>query len=221
MLDRAQLEPAANCTICPRLHEFRNNNKIQEPTWYNAPVAPFYPQLDIENTELLIVGLAPGLRGANRTGRAFTGDYAGDLLYSSLKKYGFADGNYQATRQDSLQLTKTVIVNSVRCVPPLNKPLGSEIHNCRQFFTPLIFSLPKLRAILTLGTIAHNSTLRALCLKIKDYSFGHNKRYQIIAPESEKKLWLFSSYHCSRYNTNTGRLTEAMFHSVFENIRKS
>ncbi|MDN5249282.1 uracil-DNA glycosylase [Bartonella sp. TP] len=213
-----KFEPPTNCEICPRLSQFRLENRQQEPTWHNQPVAPFYPTDNAANTQLLIIGLAPGLRGANRTGRPFTADYAGDLLYSTLKLYGLAKGEYEAKVNDSLELIKTAIVNSVRCVPPLNKPLGAEINNCRQFFAPIIFALPKLKAILTLGSIAHNSTLRALGLKTSLYPFGHNRKYQI---KTKKSLYLFSSYHCSRYNTNTGRLTEEMFHRLFENIKQT
>lgn len=213
-----QFEPPADCAICPRLYQFRLKNQKQEPSWHNQPVPPFYPTT---TTQLLIIGLAPGLRGANRTGRPFTADYAGDLLYSTLKLYGLARGKYEAKANDNLELVRTAIVNSVRCVPPLNKPLGAEINNCRQFFAPIVFAMPELKAVLTLGSIAHNSTLRALGLKPSLYPFGHNKKYHVKPEKIAKNLYVFSSYHCSRYNTNTGRLTEEMFHQLFENIKQT
>lgn len=206
-------EPSQDCDLCPRLHHFINQWRQQEPSWHNAPVKPFAPNAGIETTKLLIVGLAPGLRGANRTGRPFTGDYAGDLLYSTLKKYNFSRGDFEARPDDSLQLIETTIVNAVRCVPPENKPVGSEINTCRQFFSPLLKNLPHLQAVITLGSIAHQSTIRALNARLKDHPFGHNQMTQI------GKLHIFSSYHCSRYNTNTGRLTETMFHDVFAQVR--
>lgn len=206
-------EPPQNCGLCPRLHDFREEWRTKEPLWYNGPVKPFLPFDGIDSTRLLIVGLAPGLRGANRTGRPFTGDYAGDLLYSTLKKYGFARGIFEARVDDSLELVDTTIVNAVRCVPPENKPTGAEINQCRQFFAPLLESLPRLKAVVTLGSIAHQSTVRALGAKIAQHPFGHGKVTDI------GHLRIFPSYHCSRYNTNTGRLTEMMFHEIFSAVR--
>lgn len=206
------LNPVHNCAICPRLKAFRLANKELFPNWFNAPVPIFAPKAGLNSVKLLIIGLAPGLKGANRTGRPFTADYAGDLLYSTLLKYGLASGNYRANINDRLELHQTAIANAVRCVPPQNKPLGSEINNCRQFLTPIIANSPNLKAILTLGTIAHNSILRLLGLALKNYKFGHNNKYIF-----DNKI-LISSYHCSRYNTNTGKLTEQMFHNIFENI---
>ncbi|MBI0003200.1 uracil-DNA glycosylase [Bartonella sp. M0177] len=206
-------EPLQNCGLCPRLHDFREEWRKKEPLWHNGPVKPFLPRNGVDSTRLLIVGLAPGLRGANRTGRPFTGDYAGDLLYSTLKKYGFARGIFEARVDDSLELVETTIVNAVRCVPPENKPTGAEINQCRQFFAPLLENLPRLKAVVTLGSIAHQSTVRALGAKIAQHPFGHGKVTDI------GHLRIFPSYHCSRYNTNTGRLTEMMFHEIFSAVR--
>jgi uracil-DNA glycosylase len=162
--------------------------------------------------ELLIVGLAPGLRGANRTGRPFTGDYAGDLLYATLDKFGFARGNYRADPGDGLVLQNCAITNAVRCVPPENKPTGAEINNCRTFLSATFSRFSGLRAMLTLGRIAHDSTIRALGTRLAEAPFAHGRSTDI------GKLRVFSSYHCSRYNTNTGRLTPQMFEAVFNDI---
>ena len=205
-------EPSPNCHICPRLHAFLQEWRRKEPSWHNAPVPPFLPADDAD-VRLLIVGLAPGLRGANRTGRPFTGDYAGDLLYSTLCEFGFATGKFEARPDDSLRLLDASIVNAVRCVPPENKPIGSEINNCRQFLSPMLTRFPNLQAVVTLGTIAHQSTVRALGAPVARHPFGHDKVSDI------GNLRIFSSYHCSRYNTNTGRLTDAMFRTVFRNVR--
>ncbi|WOC15175.1 Type-5 uracil-DNA glycosylase [Pseudochrobactrum sp. MP213Fo] len=222
-------EPSRDCAICPRLHDFLQDWRGQEPSWHNAPVPVFLPT-DPQNdpscsvltttlpaypdrVRLLIIGLAPGLRGANRTGRPFTGDYAGELLYSTLKTYGFAQGSFEARPDDTLTLNDCAIVNAVRCVPPENKPTGPEINNCRQFLTPVITGLPNLQAIVTLGTIAHQSTIRAFGQPVAKHKFGHNVQTEI------GSVRIFSSYHCSRYNTNTGVLTEAMFHDVFNSVR--
>ena len=158
---------------------------------------------------LLVVGLAPGLRGANRTGRPFTGDFAGDLLYATLKEFGLAKGTFDARPDDGLTLTGAAITNAVRCVPPENKPVGEEINTCRQFLVPTIARFPKLTTIVTLGKISHDSTVRALGGRVAAHPFGHNRRTDLSG------LAVFSSYHCSRYNTNTGRLTEKMFREVF------
>ncbi|WP_412058377.1 uracil-DNA glycosylase [Bartonella sp. DGB2] len=205
--------PPYNCTLCPRLHSFLLAQRQKEPTWHNAPVPAFFPALGPLSTRLLIVGLAPGLSGANRTGRAFTGDYAGILLYKTLERFGFSRGAFAAMADDGVSLIETAIVNAVRCVPPQNKPLGDEIKHCRRFLTPLLLKLPRLCAVISLGSVAHNSTLRALEARPSAYPFGHHKVYDI------GKLRLFSSYHCSRYNTNTGVLTEAMFHALFKDVR--
>src|SRR5690606_16596393 len=205
-------EPSPNCDICPRLHAFLQEWRRKEPSWHNSPAPPFLPAGDADG-RLLIVGLAPGLRGANRTGRPFTGDYAGDLLYSTLCEFGFATGKFEARPDDSLRLLDASIVNAVRCVPPENKPIGSEINNCRQFLSPMLTRFPNLQAVVTLGTIAHQSTVRALGAPVARHPFGHDKVSDI------GNLRIFSSYHCSRYNTNTGRLTDAMFRTVFRNVR--
>jgi uracil-DNA glycosylase len=202
-------EPHRDCSLCPRLHAFIADWRIKERAWFNAPVPAFFPPEGLETVHLLIVGLAPGLRGANRTGRPFTGDYAGELLYRMLNRHGFSIGTFDARIDDGLQLHKAAIVNAVRCVPPENKPTGAEIAMCRQFLTPILIGLPNLRAILTLGRIAHDSTLRALGKGLTAAPFAHGAERRI------GDLTIISSYHCSRYNTNTGRLTEEMFDGAF------
>ena len=202
--------PAADCRLCPRLAGFRDANRARHPSFHNAPVASFGP-LD---ARLLIVGLAPGLKGANQTGRPFTGDYAGDLLYATLKKFGLARGTYGRHAGDSLVLIDCRITNAVRCVPPENKPTGPEIKACGRFLEPEIRSLPRLRTIVALGTIAHGAILAALGLTRSHWRFAHAARH--LLPNG---LILADSYHCSRYNLNTGRLTEAMFHAVFKAVR--
>ena len=203
-------KPGRDCPRCPRLVAFRQRWRAKEPSWFNAPVPSFGP-LD---ARLLIIGLAPGLRGANRTGRPFTGDYAGDLLYATLKDYGFARGEFQARPDDGLELIDARITNGVRCVPPENKPTPVEINTCRDFLKPTIAEMPKLRAIVTLGRISHETTVRSLGHKLKDAAFSHGGRAQL------GPLALFSSYHCSRYNTNTGVLTPEMFRAVFKAVRE-
>ena len=204
-------EPPADCELCPRLVEFRRENITAYPDWFNGAAPSFGP----ENAELLIVGLAPGLQGANRTGRPFTGDYAGDLLYATLGKFGFSNNRYDSRPDDGLKLKRAMITNAVRCVPPQNKPVGAEIKTCRSFLITRINSLPKLRAILCLGLIAHNSTLAALGMKQISAKFAHAAAH----PIKGAAFTLFDSYHCSRYNTNTGRLTTEMFEDVFAKIR--
>lgn len=203
-------DPPADCRLCPRLADFLALWREKEPGWHNAPVRSFGPQ----DASLLIVGLAPGLRGANRTGRPFTGDYAGDLLYATLTKFGFAEGQYDARPDDSLRLTEAAITNAVRCVPPENKPTGEEIHTCRQFLNATIDHYSNADAILALGRIAHDSLLRTLGIRLKDAPFGHCAVHELGGGRR-----LYDSYHCSRYNTNTGRLTTEMFQAVFERIR--
>jgi uracil-DNA glycosylase family 4 len=203
-------KPGRDCPRCPRLVAFRANWRSQEPVWFNAPVPSFGP-LD---AGLLIVGLAPGLQGANRTGRPFTGDYAGVLLYDTLGKFGFARGDYGAHPDDGLTLIDCRITNAVRCVPPENKPTPEEIRTCRDFLSQTIGEMKKLRAIVTLGRIAHESTVRALGGKLASFAFAHGSRYEL------GPLALFGSYHCSRYNTNTGVLTPEMFRDVFAAVRR-
>ena len=202
-------EPDRNCPLCPRLVAFREAVRVREPEWYNSPVRPFGDS----GGRLLIVGLAPGLQGANRTGRPFTGDYAGDLLYATLLEYGFAEGKYQARPDDGLKLVDCRIGNAVHCVPPQNKPLPLEINTCRPFLSAIIESMPNLRAIVALGRIAHDSTLKALGIRGSAAPFGHGA----IHPAGTRKL--YDSYHCSRYNTNTRVLTPEMFRNVFAKIR--
>ena len=206
----ASIEPGRNCPLCPRLAAFRAQARVKAPDWHNAPVDSFGDA----NAQLLIVGLAPGLQGANRTGRPFTGDYAGDLLYATLLEYGFANGAYQARPDDGLKLVDCRISNAVRCVPPQNKPLPAEINTCRQFLVTTIATMPKLRAILALGRIAHESTLKALGLRNGAAPFAHGAAHRAGA------VRLYDSYHCSRYNTNTRVLTPDMFRNVFAKVRK-
>jgi uracil-DNA glycosylase family 4 len=194
------------------LAAFRADNRAEFPDWFNAPVPTFVG----ERPRLLIVGLAPGLRGANRTGRPFTGDYAGVLLYETLIASGLARGDYRQNADDGLTLIGAAITNAVRCVPPQNKPLPAEIANCRPFFSATFAAFPELRAILALGRIAHDQVLRALGLRLADWSFGHGQRHDLPATSERRGLTLFDSYHCSRYNTNTGVLTEKMFRDVVE-----
>jgi uracil-DNA glycosylase family 4 len=210
-MPRESGSPGRNCPRCPRLVALRKSWRAREPQWFNAPVASFGPV----DARLLIVGLAPGLRGANRTGRPFTGDYAGDLLYATLKEFGFATGQYGATPDDSLQLVDCRITNAVRCVPPENKPTPQEITTCREFLAPTIAEMKKLSTVVTLGRIAHDSTVRALSAKISAAPFSHGGQAEI------GDLTLFSSYHCSRYNTNTGMLTPQMFRAVFASVRRT
>ena len=202
-------EPSPNCPICPRLVAFRATNRAAHPDWFNGAVPSFGP----ETARLLIVGLAPGLKGANRTGRPFLGDYAGELLYRTLLKVGLASGVHDAERPDALTLDDCMITNAVRCVPPANKPTPSEVGNCRTFLAARLAAMPNLRAILALGRIAHDATLDALSLKRSKYPFAHGA-----SRELDDGLTLFDSYHCSRQNTNTGRLMPSMFEAVFAAI---
>lgn len=203
-------EPLKSCPLCPRLVAYRHENEAAHPDYFNGPAPSFGPK----DAQLIIVGLAPGLHGANRTGRPFTGDYAGDLLYSTLGKYGFSQGTYRAAPDDGLVLKDAMITNAVRCAPPANKPTTAEIKTCRKFLTARLNALPRRRAIICLGRIAHDSTLAALGVKAKDAPFAHAARHDV-----GQNLVLFDSYHCSRYNTNTGRLTQAMFEAVFSAVR--
>ena len=198
------VEPPHDCSLCPRLAAFRAANRQTYPDYFNNPV----PSFGDASARLLIVGLAPGLHGANRTGRPFTGDYAGKLLYPTLLAQGLARGTYGERAHDSLELVDCAITNAVRCVPPENRPLPAEIRTCRPFLAAQIASMPRLRAILALGQIAHDSVCSALGVKKKDYRFAHGARHDT------QKIALIASYHCSRYNTNTGVLTARMFETV-------
>jgi len=202
-------EPDRDCPLCPRLAEFRAQARKKEPTWFNAPVSSFGEAC----ARLLIVGLAPGLQGANRTGRPFTGDYAGDLLYPTLLQFGFAEGAYRARPDDGLKLVDCRISNTVRCVPPQNKPLPAEINQCRSFLAATIEAMPRLCAIVALGRVAHDSLLKVLKLRSAAAPFAHG------AIHEAGRFKLYDSYHCSRYNTNTGVLTPEMFRAVFAKVK--
>ena len=204
-------EPAADCPLCARLVDLRRRSAAAEPAWFNGAV----PSFGAADARLLIVGLAPGLKGANRTGRPFTGDYAGELLYATLLEFGFATGNYGAAPDDGLALRDCMISNAVRCVPPENKPTPDEIRTCRPFLVARMAALPRLAAILALGRVAHEQTLAALGTRASGHPFAHGARHDL-----RPGLALYDSFHCSRYNTNTGRLTTPMFRAVFASIRR-
>jgi uracil-DNA glycosylase len=203
-------EAPPKCVLCPRLVAYRDANTATEPKWFNGAV----PSFGAPDARLLIVGLAPGRNGANRTGRPFTGDYAGDLLYATLLEFGFATGTYAARPDDSLVLADCMITNAVRCVPPENKPTPAEISTCRPYFEARLAALPQLRIMLALGRIAHDQTLATLKLKKSAFPFGHGMRHDL----GEGRV-LYDSFHCSRYNTNTRRLTTDMFRDVFAAIK--
>ena len=202
-------EPDRNCPLCPRLSGFREAARAKEPDWFNSPV----PSFGDPDARLLIDGLAPGLQGANRTGRPFTGDFAGDLLYATLIEFGFAKGVYEARPDDGLKLVDCRISNAVRCVPPQNKPLPVEIKACRPFLSATIATMPKLRAIVALGRVAHETMLKVLSLRSAAAPFAHGAIHQAGA------IKLYDSYHCSRYNTNTRVLTPDMFRNVFAKVK--
>lgn len=200
-----------DCTQCPRLAGFLKQNKKDYPQYHARPVAPF----GVARPKLLIVGLAPGMHGANATGRPFTGDYAGILLYETLYKFGFSNQPEAVSADDGLKLKQCRITNAVKCLPPENKPTGPEIRTCNRFLRAELAALPGSTAILVLGGIAHNAVLSALDLRKKDYPFGHDLKYTL-----PNGMHLFTSYHCSRYNTSTRRLTEQSFQDVFRKIQK-
>jgi uracil-DNA glycosylase len=204
------MAPGRDCPLCPRLAAFRDNQRATHPQWFNAPV----PSFGDAAGRLLIVGLAPGLKGANRTGRPFTGDYAGLLLYETLLKFGFARGHYEERADDGLELVDCRLTNAVRCVPPENKPVPAEIRNCQGFLVAEIARMPNLRAVLALGTVAHNAALRAFQCRLADFPFRHGALHRL------SRVVLADSYHCSRYNTNTGRLTAPMFEQVIDAVRR-
>ncbi len=209
-------EPARDCPLCPRLACFRAVQRAAFPVWHNAPV----PSFGRADARLLVVGLGPGLRGANRTGRPFTGDFAGALLYPTLTRFGFARGEFRAPREDApwsgddLVLVDARVTNAVRCVPPGNKPLPVEIRACRPFLAAEIAAMAHLRVVVALGRVAHDATIAALDLKPSTFKFAHGAEHDL---PGERVL--ADSFHCSRYNTNTGRLTPAMFDSVFAAVR--
>lgn len=202
-------QPDPDCGRCPRLAAFRAEQRRRHPDWHNAPVASFGEA----DARLLVVGLAPGLGGANRTGRPFTGDFAGDLLYATLLENGFARGTYAAAPDDGLALVACRITNAVRCVPPQNRPTGEETAACRPFLAAELGGLARLHAVLALGRVAHDNVLAALGARRSAHPFAHGARHRVGA------LHLFDSYHCSRYNTNTGRLTPDMFARVVAAVR--
>jgi uracil-DNA glycosylase len=201
--------PAADCPLCPRLVGYRQTNRAANPAWFNGAVPSFGP-LD---ARFLVVGLAPGVRGANRTGRPFTGDFAGTLLYQTLIKFGFADGVYGADPADGVTLRDCRVTNAVRCVPPANLPTPAEITGCNPFLVQELASMPRLRIVLALGGVSHKAVLRARALRASHVAFAHGAVHAL--PDG---LTLVDSYHVSRLNTNTGRLTTAMFEAVIADI---
>jgi uracil-DNA glycosylase family 4 len=213
MLQPADLSPIPeaeaprDCPLCPRLVAFREQCRDEHPSWWNAPV----PAFGDRDAWLAIVGLAPGKHGANRTGRPFTGDYAGDLLYATLAKFGLSEGDYAASPGDGLQLRGAIILNAVKCLPPANQPTPEEIGTCRHYLDASLAALTRARVVVALGQIGHVAAARALGLPPSGTKFSHGAEH--IAPDGRV---LLSSYHCSRYNQNTGRLNAAMFESVFE-----
>ncbi len=212
-IEIASAEPPQGCPLCPRLVEFRRQNEVTYPHFFNAPVPTWHPQVGPEAVRLLVVGLAPGVKGANATGRPFTGDFAGDLLYETLVAHGFAEGRYEADPDDSLKLVDCAITNSVRCVPPQNKPVAAEVNTCRAFLEKTIERYENLTILVTLGKIAHDSLLRTLGARVVAHPFGHDRVHEVGG------YTIISSYHCSRYNTNTGVLTQEMFNAVFTRAR--
>jgi uracil-DNA glycosylase family 4 len=198
-------EPARNCPLCPRLVDYRGENRAAHPDWFNGPA----PSFGDPNARLLVVGLAPGRQGANRTGRPFTGDFAGELLYGTLLKFGFAKGVYKADPQDGLTLVDAMITNAVRCAPPGNKPTPEEENTCRPFLRARLAALPRLKVIVTLGDVSRRNVLRTLEAKQTAMSAGHGAEADVGGYR------LINSYHCSRLNTNTGRLTPTMFEDIF------
>lgn len=202
-------EPSRDCPLCPRLVAYREENRAAHPEWFNGPA----PSFGDPAARLLVMGLAPGRMGANRTGRPFTGDFAGVLLYETLLKYGFAEGRYHADPADGLVLKDCMVSNAVRCAPPGNKPTPAEENACRPFLQARLAELPKLKAIVTLGDVSRRNVLKALGAKANAAPSGHRVATDI------GPYRIFNSYHCSRLNTNTGRLTTEMFHAVFSDVR--
>ena len=205
--------PQKNCDLCPRLVEFRTQNKVKFPQYHNAPVEPFGNL----NAEVLVVGLAPGLNGANQTNRPFTNDYAGDILYPALKKFGFATGEYKKKKDDGFELINVRVTNSVRCVPPQNQVTSEELKNCRSFLSDEISAMKNLKIILALGTVAHGAVLQALNYKKSAFKFTHGAEHFL----DKHNIKLFDSFHTSRYNINTGVLTSVMFEEIIKKISAS
>ncbi len=205
--DCVVVEPSPNCPLCPRLAAFREEQRAQHPDWFNAPV----PSFGDPNAWLAIVGLAPGMQGANRTGRPFTGDFSGPLLYETLAKLGLSEGAYAGTPDDGVTLKGAIIVSAVRCLPPQNKPTPEEIRTCRQFLEPALDALPNLRVVVALGQIAHQSAVKALGGKLPKMPFAHLAEHRL-----PSGMRLIDSYHPSRYNQNTGVVTAPLFEAVFE-----
>ncbi len=201
-----EAEAPRDCPLCPRLVAFREQLRVQHPDWWNAPV----PAFGDRGAWLALAGLAPGMWGANRTGRPFTGDHAGHLLFRTLLKFGLAQGRYEERPDDSLRLTGAIILNSVKCLPPQNKPLPAEIATCRRYYEAQLALLPNVRVLVALGQIAHGTAVRVAGGRLADHKFGHLAEHRL--PDGRI---LIDSYHCSRYNQNTGRLTDAMFEAVF------
>ncbi len=198
-------EAPKNCNFCPRLVAYRDKNARENPDWFNGPA----PSFGDEDASLLVIGLAPGRTGANRTGRPFTGDYAGQLLYDTLKKFGYMHGEYRADLNDGIILKDAMITNAVRCAPPENKPTTDEIKMCNDFLKARIAAMKNLKTIICLGLVSHDATLKALGYKKSQFKFGHAAVHQL------NEIKLIDSYHCSRYNTQTNRLTTQMFEDVF------
>lgn len=207
--------PDKNCRLCPRLAAFLDKNRQLYPSFWNAPV----PSFGNLNAELLIVGLAPGLKGANRTGRPFTGDFAGNLLYGMLIEFGYATGEYKASPDDGVKLVNARLTNAVRCVPPENKVTGAETSTCGRFLTAEIAAMPNLKAVLALGTVSHGAVLAAMGQRKSAFKFGHNVVHDV--PYKGRTVKLVDSYHSSRYNVNTGKLTPEMFKEMFITLDKA
>ncbi len=215
MSGSAPAEPDRDCPLCPRLVAYRAENRAAHPEWWNGPA----PSFGAPDGRLLVVGLAPGLRGANRTGRPFTGDAAGDVLYPALARHGFARGDYRARADDGFALVDCMVTNAVRCVPPQNKPTGPEIATCNAHLGARMVETPRVQAILALGRIAHDAVLRACGVRRAAHPFAHGGRTPLVLPNG-RSATLADCYHCSRYNLNTGRLTVPMLDEVLSGLRR-
>ena len=207
-------DPPPDCPLCPRLVAFRHEAAAAHPDWHNAPVPTWEPEAGAAAVRLVVVGMAPGLKGANRTGRPFTGDHAGNLLYETMTRFGFARGTFRAAVDDGFEPVNAAVTNAVRCVPPQNKPVGAEVNNCRPFLIGTLDRYANAHVLVTLGKIAHDTLVRALGGRVAAHPFAHDREHAL------GRWTIVSSYHCSRYNTNTGLLTEAMFQDVFGRARR-